>query len=103
MHEKYRKVKKLLLYRICSKCGNCDIKEGFVMSERELAKQIIDKLPEYKISSLLLFLRGIQFDDDIEDDLYCKKLVEEYLNNPDPEKHETVTLEELAAREGIAL
>ncbi|KAI4448946.1 hypothetical protein C823_003475 [Eubacterium plexicaudatum ASF492] len=55
MHEKYRKVKKLLLYRICSKCGNCDIKEGFVMSERELAKQIIDKLPEYKISSLLLF------------------------------------------------
>lgn len=45
------------------------------MSERELAKQIIDKLPEYKISSLLLFLRGIQFDDDIEDDLYCEKLV----------------------------
>ncbi len=24
-----------------------------------------------------------------------------YLNDPDPEKHETITLEELAAREGI--
>lgn len=46
------------------------------MSERELAKQIIDKLPEYKMTSFLLFLRGIEFDDEIEDDLYCEKLVE---------------------------
>ncbi len=28
------------------------------MSEREQAKQIIDRLPEYKIPSLLLFLQG---------------------------------------------
>lgn len=73
------------------------------MSEREQAKQIIDQLPEYKISSLLLFLKGIQFDDDMEDDLYCQKLYEDYLNDSDPEKHETTTLEELAAREGIRL
>ncbi len=71
------------------------------MSEREQAKLIIDQLPEYKISSLLLFLKGIQFDDDMEDDLYCQKLYEDYLNDPDPEKHKTITLEELAAREGI--
>ena len=32
-----------------------------------------------------------------------KKLVEEYLNNPDPEKHQTVTLEDLAAREEVVL
>jgi hypothetical protein len=73
------------------------------MSEREQAKQIIDMLPEYKISNLLLFLRGMQFDDDIEDDLYCQKLYEDYLRNPDPQKHDTITLEELAAREGIEL
>lgn len=73
------------------------------MSEREQAKQIIDQLPEYKISDLLLFLKGIQFDDDMEDDLYCQKLYEDYLNDPDPEKHKTITLEELAAREGIDL
>ena len=73
------------------------------MSEREQAKQIIDQLPEYKISNLLLFLKGIQFDDDIEDDLYCQKLYEDYLNNPDPEKDESISLEELAAREGIEL
>ncbi len=39
-------------------------------------RQIIDKLPEYKVKNLLLFLKGIQFDDDLEDDLYCQKLYE---------------------------
>ena len=73
------------------------------MSEREQAKQIIDSLPEYKIGNVLLFLKGVQFDDDMEDDLYCEKLVQDYMDNPDPEKTETVTLEELAKREGISL
>ena len=73
------------------------------MSEREQAKRIIDSLPEYKIPSLLLFLKGIQFDDELEDDLYCEKLVEDYLNDDSPDKHETITLEELAKREGIEL
>ena len=73
------------------------------MSEREQATQIIDLLPEYKIGHILLFLKGIQFDDDLEDDLYCEKLVNDYLNDPDPHKHDTITLEELAAREGIDL
>lgn len=73
------------------------------MSDRELAKQIIDRLPEYKISRLLLFLKGIQFDDEMEDDLYCERLVEDYLNDPDPEKHNSITIEELAKREDIEL
>lgn len=73
------------------------------MSEREQAKQIIDQLPEYKVSHLLLFLRGIQFDDDLEDDLLCEQLVERYMNDQDPHKHDTITLEELAAREGVTL
>ncbi len=73
------------------------------MSERDQAKQIIDRLPDYKIGTLLMFLRGMAFDDELEDDLYCEKLVEDYLNNPDPSKHESITLEELAEREGIDL
>ncbi|MCM1161825.1 MAG: hypothetical protein NC412_11445 [Roseburia sp.] len=73
------------------------------MSEREQAKQIIDRLPEYKMGNLLLFLKGMEFDDDIEDDLFCQKMYEEYLNDPDPEKDEEITIEELAAREGIEL
>ena len=73
------------------------------MSEREQAKQIIDRLPEYKIGKILLLLKGVQFDDDMEDDLSCEKLVEAYLNDPGPEKRDTITLEELARQEGIAL
>ena len=73
------------------------------MSEREQAKRIIDLLPEYKIGQILLFLKGVQFDDELEDDLYCERLVEDYLNDPDPHKHDTITIEELAAREGIDL
>lgn len=73
------------------------------MSEREQAKQIIDKLPEYKLGCLLTFLRGVQFDDEMEDDLYCERLAEEYFNDTSPDKHETISLEELARREGVAL
>lgn len=73
------------------------------MSEKEQAKLIIDRLPEYKMPKLLLFLQGMQFDDEIEDDLFCEKLVEDYLNDPSPDKNEFVTLEELAAQEGITL
>lgn len=73
------------------------------MSEREQAKQIIDQLPEYKISNLLLFLRGMLFDDEIEDDLYCERLVEDYLNDTSPDKHDTITIEELAKQVGVEL
>ena len=73
------------------------------MSEREQAKQIIDLLPEYKVNDLLLFLRGMLFDDSLEDDRYCEHLVEAYLNDPSPDKHDTISIEELAKREGIVL
>lgn len=73
------------------------------MSEREQAIQIINTLPEYKISNLLLFLKGMAFDDELEDDLFCERMVENYLNDPDPRKHKTISLEELARREYIDL
>lgn len=37
------------------------------------------------------------------EDFFCQKLYDDYLNDPDPEKHETITIEELAAREGVDL
>ena len=73
------------------------------MSEREQAKQIIDRLPEYKIGRLLLFLQGMQFDDEIEDELYCARLMDDHRNACSAEPEELITLEELAKREGIAL
>ena len=53
------------------------------MSEREQAKQIIDTLPDYKMQAILMFLRGVEFDDELEDDRFCEELVEKYENDPD--------------------
>lgn len=73
------------------------------MSEKEQVLQIIDTLPEYKMGRLLIFLQGMKLDDDIEDDLYCERLVEQYLENDDPQKHDTISLEDFAEQEGIIL
>lgn len=35
------------------------------MSEKEQAKMIIDRLPDYKLPGLLLFLQGMQFSDEL--------------------------------------
>ena len=70
------------------------------MSEREQIKQIIDKLPDYKINRLLIFLQGMQLDDDIEDDLYCEALYQQYLQ--DPEREVEYSLEECQKEWGLA-
>ena len=73
------------------------------MSNRELAKDIIDSLPEYKISAILRFLKGVQYDDEIEDQLFCQKLVDDYEADGSPDKHETISIEELANDLGVSL
>ncbi len=72
------------------------------MSEREQAKRILDQLPDYKMRWILVLLKGIQFDDDIEDELFCQRIYEDYLNDPDPEKDATYTLEECKREWGLA-
>ena len=71
------------------------------MSNREQIVQIIDQLPDYKLSTLLVFLKGMAFDDDLEDNLFCERLYQSYLDDPDPDKHETISLEDLMKQEGI--
>ena len=62
------------------------------MSNREQIVQIIDQLPDYKLSRLLVFLKGMAFDDELEDDLFCERLYQSYLDDPDPDKHKTCLL-----------
>ena len=71
------------------------------MSNREQIVQIIDQLPDYKLSRLLVFLKGMAFDDELEDDLFCERLYQSYLDDPDPDKHKTISLEDLMKQEGI--
>ncbi len=77
-----------------------NMKEGVFMSEREQAKQIIDQLPEYKITKILYLLKGIQIDDEIEDDLFCENLAERYINDSD---HEVISFEEAIKEAGLTI
>ncbi|MCM1263445.1 MAG: hypothetical protein NC313_12070 [Butyrivibrio sp.] len=70
------------------------------MSEREQAKQIIDQLPEYKMTKVLYLLKGIQIDDEIEDELFCERLAERYLNSSD---HEMIAFEDAIKEVGLTI
>lgn len=72
------------------------------MSNKDKILEIIDQIPDYKLSYLIPFLRGFQMDDDIEDDLYCEKLYQQYLKLPDEEK-ETVSFENAVKELGVIL
>lgn len=38
-----------------------------------------------------------------EDDIFCENLLQKYLNDDSPDKHDTITIEEFAEQEGIVL
>jgi len=81
------------------------------MSNKELCMSInnkLDKLNELdgdaNLSGVTIILEAvIKMLDDIAEDAYCTMLYEEYLNDDSPDKHESITLEELADELGITL
>lgn len=73
------------------------------MSSKDKVKAIIDKLPDAKVDYLLILLQGMEIGEDIDDDLFCEKLYQEYLADTDPEKHSTIPIEELAKDLGVTL
>lgn len=72
------------------------------MSNKERALRLIEDLPEYKMGFVVAYLQGLSADE-AEDDAYCEGLLTAYQNDPDPHKHDTVPIEQLAADLGVAL
>ena len=72
------------------------------MSNKERALRLIEDLPEYKMGFVVAYLQGLSADE-AEDDAYCEGLLKAYQNDADPHKHDTVTIEQLAADLGVAL
>lgn len=70
------------------------------MSNRELCVKLLDNVPEYKIGYVLAYIQGITADEEA-DDAFCERMLENYENDPDPEKEETFTLEECKREWGI--
>lgn len=57
------------------------------MSNKERIIQLLDNVPEYKMGYVLAYLQGITADD--------------YINDPDPEKDKSYTLEECKKEWGL--
>lgn len=72
------------------------------MSDRERVIQLLDKVPDYKIGYVLAYIQGITADEGA-DDKFCESLLQDYLNDTDPDKHDAVSIEDFAKQEGIVL
>ena len=70
------------------------------MSTRERCNQLLDSLPEFKLSLVLAYLQGLMAGEEAEDDLYCEALYQQYLK--DPERDIEYTLDECKKEWGLA-
>lgn len=70
------------------------------MSNKERILELLDSVPDYKIGYILAYVQGIVADEET-DDIFCQRMVENYENDPDPEKDESYSLEECMAEWGL--
>lgn len=71
------------------------------MSNRERIISLLDGVPEYKLGYILAYVQGITADEEA-DDAFCERMVQDYMNDPDPEKDDGVTLEACKKEWGLA-
>ncbi|MGM9566512.1 hypothetical protein [Evtepia sp.] len=64
------------------------------MSNREKVIALLDSVPDYKMGYVLAYVQGITADEEA-DDIFCERMVENYRNDPDPEKDDAIPLEDL--------
>ena len=70
------------------------------MGAREKIIALLDQVPEYKMGYVLAYVQGLTVDEDA-DNLFCQKMLEDYENDPDPERDKEYTLEECKKEWGI--
>ena len=72
------------------------------MSEREKCHAIINSFTDDQIVNAAMMLQAMrQTIDDLEDELFCEKMVEDYENDPD--KGDPMPIEDFAKQLGITL
>lgn len=71
------------------------------MSDREKVIALLDSVPDYKMGYVLAYVQGITADE-ATDDAFCQRMVDNYKNDPDPEKDKGYTLEECKREWGLA-
>ena len=73
------------------------------MSTKEKIYSLIDGFTEEQLSQVLAMLGSVKsmLQSEAEDDEYCRKLLDDYRNDPDPDKTDSLPLEVFAAELGI--
>jgi len=71
-----------------------------VMSNKEQIISLLDKIPDYKMGYVLAYVQGITADEEA-DDIFCERMVQDYLNDTDPEKDKGYTLDECKKEWGL--
>lgn len=70
------------------------------MSNKDKVVQLLDNIPDYKMGYVLAYVQGISADEEA-DDIFCQRMLENYENDPDPDKGKTYTLEECKKEWGL--
>lgn len=70
------------------------------MSDKEKVVKLLDNIPDYKMGYILAYVQGISADEEA-DDIFCERMIQNYLNDPDPDKDTSYTLEECKKEWGI--
>jgi abortive infection bacteriophage resistance protein len=70
-----------------------------VMSNKEYAIQLLEKVPDYKIDYVIAYIQGLNADEEIDDE-FCEKMYQDYLAS-DPVDKETVSFEEVVKARGV--
>lgn len=71
------------------------------MSNREKVVALLESVPDYKMGYVLAYVQGITADEEA-DDAFCQRMVENYENDPDPEKDKNFSLDECKQEWGLA-
>ena len=69
------------------------------MSNRERVISLLDSVPDYKMGYVLAFVQGLTVDEEA-DDAFCRKMYEDYLNDPD--RGDMVPIEEVMRECGVS-
>ena len=70
------------------------------MSNRERVIDLLRSVPDYKMGYVLAYVQGITADEEA-DDAFGQRMVENYENDPDPEKDKGYSLEDCKREWGI--
>lgn len=71
------------------------------MSNREKIVALLDSVPDYKMGYILAYIQGITADEEA-DDIFCQRMLENYENDPDPEKDKSFSLDDCKKEWGLA-